>query len=332
MRRCGDALDASPWCRPAGRPRIELDRGGLRLPADLQPGRYYPAHLFGAHVAAPRDLHPVRWSNPARTAGCCSTPTIRWPAAGPACAGARHRRAAAPGSRLATLFDGPGMQAPPADAAACYFPPGALARRTRPPTSPSTPARACCSTSMPAAAPPWANSMTACCARRPRARPDGQPRQPPAARARLELCGLGLNDEELAANPRLAERVVKDLNACPLLPWADARFDAVICTASIEYLLRPAAVLAEARRVLKPGGLMLLSFSDRWFPTKAIAVWSRLHEFERLGLVLHLLHAAGFADLHTETRRGLPRPADDKYLAQRAFADPPFSAWGYAPA
>lgn len=148
----------------------------------------------------------------------------------------------------------------------------------------------------------------------------------------LELCGLGLNDEELAANPRLAERVVQDLNACPSLPWADARFDAVICTAAIEYLLRPAAVLAEARRVLKPGGLMLLSFSDRWFPTKAIAVWGRLHEFERLGLALHLLRSAGFAGLETETRRGLPRPADDKYLAQRAFADPLFAAWGYAPA
>ena len=82
----------------------------------------------------------------------------------------------------------------------------------------------------------------------------------------------------------------------------------------------------------KPGGLLLLSFSDRWFPTKAIAVWSRLHEFERLGLALHLLRDAGFAELHTETRRGLPRPADDKYLAQRAFADPLFAAWGYAPA
>ena len=110
----------------------------------------------------------------------------------------------------------------------------------------------------------------------------------------LDLCGLGLNDAELAANPQLSERVAQDLNACPLLPWPDASFDAVICTASIEYLTHPAEVLAEARRVLKPGGLLALSFSDRWFPTKAIAVWSRLHEFERLGLVLHLLREAGF--------------------------------------
>ena len=81
--------------------------------------------------------------------------------------------------------------------------------------------------------------------------------------------------------------------------------------------------------MLRPGGLVAVSFSDRWFPTKAIAVWSRLHEFERLGLVLHLLHHAGFTGLHTESRRGLPRPADDKYAAERASADPLFAAWAY---
>ena len=71
----------------------------------------------------------------------------------------------------------------------------------------------------------------------------------------------------MAANPRLAERVEQDLNACPLVPWPDAHFDALICTASIEYLVRPGEVLAELRRVLKPGGLLVITFSDRWFPT-----------------------------------------------------------------
>ena len=327
------SVDAAPWCRPTGQPRIVLDGGGLRLPAELRPGRHFPAHLFGRAVAGPRDLHPVRLldidprglllldpNHPlsGRPARLVLTPSSD---------------EAAAGTRLATLFDGPGMQAPPANAAACYFPPGALARRdeasdiafySRPRLVQHLDARCLAAVGelYDRLLPPGARVL------------DLMASHDSHLPARLgpDLSGLGLNDAELAANPQFSERVVQDLNACPLLPWPDASFDALICTASIEYLTHPAAVLAEARRVLKPGGLLALSFSDRWFPTKAIAVWSRLHEFERLGLVLHLLREAGFAELHTETRRGLPRPADDKYLAQRAFADPLFAAWGYAPA
>ncbi len=327
------ALDAAPWCRPRGQPRIVLDAAGLSLPAELQPGRHYPAHLFGRSVAGPRDLHPVRLLDIDPRGFLLLDPNH--PLAG------REARLvlvpsgddAAAGTRLATLFDGPGMQAPPATAEGCYLPPGALARRDE------------ASDIAFYARPRLVQHLDARC-RAAVAELYGRLLRPGSRVLDLmashdshlspaldvELCGLGLNDEELAANPRLAERVVQDLNACPLLPWADARFDAVICTASIEYLRHPAAVLAEAHRVLKPGGLLVLSFSDRWFPTKAIAVWSRLHEFERLGLALHLLRAAGFAGLVTETRRGLPRPADDRYLAQRAFADPLFAAWGYVPA
>jgi SAM-dependent methyltransferase len=329
----GLTLDAAPWCRPAGQPRIVLDAAGLRLPAELQPGRHYPAHLFGRAVAGPRDLHPVRLFDIDPRGYLLLDPNHPLAGHQARLVLAPSADEAAPGTRLATLFDGPGMQAPPANAAACYFPPGALARRdessdiafyARPRLVQHLDARC-----LAAVGELYARLL------QPGARvldlmSSHDSHLPPALE--LELCGLGLNGEELAANPRLSERVVQDLNACPLLPWPDARFDAVICTASIEYLVRPAEVLAEARRVLKPGGIVVISFSDRWFPNKAIAVWSRLHEFERLGLVLHQLHAAGFADLHTETRRGLPRPADDKYLAQRAFADPLFAAWGYAPA
>ncbi len=327
------ALDAAPWCRPRGQPRIVLDAGGLSLPAELQPGRHYPAHLFGRTVAGPRDLHPVRLLDIDPRGFLLLDPNHPLAGRDARLVLAPSSDEAAAGTRLGTLFDGPGMQAPPANAETCYFPPGALARRDE------------ASDIAFYARPRLVQHLDARC----RAtvaelydkllRPGAQVLDLMAShdshlplRLGLDLCGLGLNDDELAANPQLSERVVQDLNACPLVPWTDARFDAVICTASIEYLAHPAAVLAEARRVLKPGGLLVLSFSDRWFPTKAIAVWGRLHEFERLGLALHLLRGAGFAELHTETRRGLPRPADDKYLAQRAFADPLFAAWGYAPA
>jgi SAM-dependent methyltransferase len=147
----------------------------------------------------------------------------------------------------------------------------------------------------------------------------------------LDVTGLGLNAEELARNPRLAARTVHDLNSDPRLPYADHQFDAAVCTASIEYLVQPLAVLREVRRVLKPGAPLVLTFSERWFPPKVISLWTLLHPFERLGFVLEMLNrAGGFGDLGTETARGWPRPPDDKYAKQLAHADPLYAAWGIA--
>jgi SAM-dependent methyltransferase len=145
----------------------------------------------------------------------------------------------------------------------------------------------------------------------------------------LTVTGLGMNAEELAQNPRLAQRVVHDLNLDPGLPFEDRGFDAVICTASIEYLTQPVAVLRELGRVLKPDAPLIITFSDRWFPTKAIALWNALHPFERMGLVLETLRAAGgFTGLATESVHGYPRPPDDKYAGQLPLSDPVYAVWG----
>lgn len=147
----------------------------------------------------------------------------------------------------------------------------------------------------------------------------------------LELGGLtvlGMNGEELRHNTRATETVVQDLNADPALPFAEASFDAVICTASVEYLTHPLAVTAEIRRILKPGGLLAFAFSNRWFPPKAIRLWTEMHEFERLGLVAELFHATGgFQDLSTLSRRGWPRPLDDPHQ-ELWLSDPLYMAWG----
>ncbi len=84
------------------------------------------------------------------------------------------------------------------------------------------------------------------------------------------VAGLGMNGTELAANPRLTEPVVQDLNADPRLPWPDGRFDAVLNALSIQYLTRPLEVYAEVARVLRPGGIAIIAHSHRCFPTKAV--------------------------------------------------------------
>ncbi|MEJ2687160.1 MAG: methyltransferase domain-containing protein [Gammaproteobacteria bacterium] len=154
----------------------------------------------------------------------------------------------------------------------------------------------------------------------------------PESVADLEVTGLGMNREELERNPRLAHHVVHDLNADPHLPFDDKRFDAAVCTVSVEYLTRPLDVFEQLARVLRPGGVFVVTFSERWFPTKVIELWTQLHPFERLGLVLDYFRRAGFVDLGTESVRGLPRPADDPYADRLAHSDPVYAVWGRAPA
>jgi SAM-dependent methyltransferase/FKBP-type peptidyl-prolyl cis-trans isomerase 2 len=144
-----------------------------------------------------------------------------------------------------------------------------------------------------------------------------------------QVAGLGMNAEELAANPVLAERTLHDLNIDPCLPYGDGQFDAVVCTVSVEYLARPIEVFAEVRRVLKPGGRFALVFSNRYFPPKAIRVWAEAHPFERAGLVLeYFLRDGGFAGLNTFSLTGLFRPEDDKYADQTPWSDPIYAVWG----
>ncbi|RJQ10349.1 MAG: class I SAM-dependent methyltransferase [Dehalococcoidia bacterium] len=107
------------------------------------------------------------------------------------------------------------------------------------------------------------------------------------------VAGLGMNADELRANPRLTDRAVRDLNAEPTLPYEDGSFDAVVCAVSVQYLTRPIEVFAEVSRVLAPGGLCLVSFSHRMFPTKAIAIWKALGVEDRVRLVATYLALAG---------------------------------------
>ncbi len=146
----------------------------------------------------------------------------------------------------------------------------------------------------------------------------------------LRATGLGMNSLEMKDNPQLHAHVVHDLNANPELPFDDGVFHAVVNTVSIEYLIEPERIFAEVRRILKPGGLFIVTFSNRYFSPKAIRLWTELHPAERLGWVLQLLSKAGFSDLHSQVERGLQRSRDDRYAGQIEEMDPLFAAWGRA--
>jgi SAM-dependent methyltransferase len=145
------------------------------------------------------------------------------------------------------------------------------------------------------------------------------------------VSGLGMNEEELADNPELHDYCVHDLNQSAKLPYDDASFDAVVNTVSIEYLIAPVAVLREVRRVLRPGGVLLICFSSRYLPPKVIRLWTRMLPMERLGMVLQWMNQAGFVDMTVQSERGLQRDPRDRYTAQLREMDPLFAAWGFAP-
>jgi len=101
------------------------------------------------------------------------------------------------------------------------------------------------------------------------------------------VCGIGMNDEELKANEQLSDYAVKDLNVNPSLKGIcdDNSFDVVCNVVSVDYLTKPREVFEEMHRVLRPGGMALISFSNRCFPTKAVSVWLREDEIGRLSIV-----------------------------------------------
>lgn len=133
------------------------------------------------------------------------------------------------------------------------------------------------------------------------------------------VTGHGMNAAELEANPRLDARLVQDLNANPQLPLPSGHFDAVCSCVSVQYLQRPVDVFREVARVLRPGAPLVVTFSNRCFPTKAIALWRALDGNDQQRLVGLYMQTAGLESI--ETSRVTPMSGD-----------PIWSVVGFAPA
>jgi SAM-dependent methyltransferase len=129
------------------------------------------------------------------------------------------------------------------------------------------------------------------------------------------VIGLGMNEVELRRNERLDAYVVQNLNTNPRLPFGDAEFDGVGICVSIDYLTRPIEVLREVGRVLRVGGPTIISFSNRCFPSKAVAVWHQLDDRGHMRLVESYLKEAGNFDNIRSLDRSSPRMFSDPLYA-----------------
>jgi SAM-dependent methyltransferase len=132
------------------------------------------------------------------------------------------------------------------------------------------------------------------------------------------VIGLGMNEVELRRNERLDSYVVQNLNTNPHLPFGDAEFDGVGICVSIDYLTQPVEVVREVGRVLKVGAPTIITFSNRCFPSKAIAVWHRLDDQGHRRLVEDYLREAG----NFRGVRSLDRSP------RRMFSDPLYAVIG----
>lgn len=143
----------------------------------------------------------------------------------------------------------------------------------------------------------------------------------------VRVAGLGLNAAEMVDNPQLGEGDiwVQDLNETAELPFADGEFDAVLCAVSIQYLVRPLELFAEVNRVLRPGGVFVVSFSNRCFPAKAAAVWLATDDRQHIELAAsYFVHSGGWGELQARIKNretGASAAEDPLYILWANKAD-----------
>jgi len=105
------------------------------------------------------------------------------------------------------------------------------------------------------------------------------------------VVGIGMNEKELSANNQLTDYKVQDLNINPKLDFIeDNSFDVICNVVSVDYLIQPQSIFQEMHRVLRPGGVALISFSNRCFPSKAVNMWLNADDIGRLTIVASYFH------------------------------------------
>lgn len=143
------------------------------------------------------------------------------------------------------------------------------------------------------------------------------------------VAGVGMNYRELEMNKRLTEFAAQDLNADPKLPYGNNEFDAVLNVVSVDYMTQPRQLFSEMHRVLRPGGIAVMSFSNRCFPSKAVKAWLEADETGRLAIVANYFHFCGqpwselrALDLNPLKKEGLEQRARTVASSANANSNP----------
>lgn len=131
--------------------------------------------------------------------------------------------------------------------------------------------------------------------------------------------------EAAPRDPRLSVRV--EDGTAEALPFDDKSFDCVVCTFTLCSVRSPAAALAEARRVLKPGGRFLYC-EHGLSPDAEVAKWQRRIEpiWKRIAGGCHLTRPVTRA----VGEAGFRVTASDAMYLPRAPRFAGWSEWGEA--
>ncbi len=142
----------------------------------------------------------------------------------------------------------------------------------------------------------------------------------PAHLRPARVVGLGMNRAEMEDNPGLTEIVIHNLNRVLQLPFADAEFDGAVVTVSVQYMTAPIETFAEVGRVLKPGAPFIVTFSNRMFPTKAVAIWQNLDDYDHVKLVArYFMESGGFENIEFIDKSAPATPPSDPVWAVAGY-------------
>ena len=130
------------------------------------------------------------------------------------------------------------------------------------------------------------------------------------------VLGHGLNREELERNDQFRRGMntffVRNFNEHPVVDAPDRTFDMVSMCVSIQYMQRGEELFREIFRVLKPGGVAIISYSNRMFYEKAVSVWRDGTGYSRTQLVKsYFQNVNGFTEPEVITEV-LPDGIEDK--------------------
>ena len=135
-----------------------------------------------------------------------------------------------------------------------------------------------------------------------------------------KVVGVGLNRAEMEDNPALDEIVVHNVNVNPRLPFDEGSFDGAVMTVSVQYVTRPTELFADVGRALKPHAPFVVTFSNRMFPTKAVALWHGANQHQRVAVVReYFAGSAAFEKIETIDRSAPTDPPSDPIWAVAGY-------------